>query len=187
LQRPDAGPPGQRSESFTARHESATSESQLLVLCVVEMEPIMKLTGLDVFDNPLHKTNGWLRDVMLEMNWNDRRKAYVALRCVLHAVRDHLPADDAVRLGEDLPMLIRGFYFEHWNPSKPPNPSHNKEEFLLYCKDLGQETDADTEGVVRGVFRMLDRKVTEGEIAANPYLMLPEILQDLWPQTLQAA
>jgi uncharacterized protein (DUF2267 family) len=147
----------------------------------------MKLTGLDIFDNTVQKTNGWLKDVMQEMNWTDRRRAYLALRSVLHAVRDHLSPDDALRFAEDLPMLIRGFYFENWAPSRPPHASRNKEEFLFYCGALGEQPDGfDSEAVVRGVFRMLDRKATEGEIR-NPYHLLPGILQEFWPQTRRAA
>jgi uncharacterized protein (DUF2267 family) len=147
----------------------------------------MKLTGLDIFDSTIQKSNGWLKEVMLEMNWNDRRKAYLGLRSVLHAVRDHLSAEDAVSLGEELPLLIRGFYYEHWMLSKTPHLSRNKEEFLLYCRALSDEKeDFDAEATVRGVFRVLDRKVNEGEIE-NPYHLLPGILRDLWPRTLQAA
>ena len=49
---------------------------------------------------------------MRELNWTDYRKAHIALRFVLQGLRDHLPVSDAINLGNQLPALIRGFYFE---------------------------------------------------------------------------
>src|ERR1051326_4900880 len=90
----------------------------------------MKLTGLDVFDSTIQRTNTWIKELMQELNWSDHRKAYLALRSVLHAVRDHLPLDDAIYLGEQLPMLIRGAYFEHWETAGKPLPLRNCDEFF---------------------------------------------------------
>src|SRR6185295_18634048 len=83
----------------------------------VQPELYMKLTGLDVFDSTIQRTNVWLKELMQELNWSDHRETYLAFRCVLHTVRDQLPVGEAIQLGEQLPMLIRGFYFEHWEPA----------------------------------------------------------------------
>lgn len=47
-------------------------------------------TGLQVFDSTLQKTNLWLKEVMAELGWDDRHAAYLAVRSVLHALRDRL-------------------------------------------------------------------------------------------------
>jgi anti-anti-sigma factor len=54
------------------------------------------------------------------MGWEDRHLAYHALRTVLQALRDWLPVDEAAALGAQLPLLIRGFYYEHWHPHGKP-------------------------------------------------------------------
>ena len=51
----------------------------------------MSATGLEVFDRTLHKTHAWLKAIMEELGTEDRHKAYLALRAVLHALRDRLP------------------------------------------------------------------------------------------------
>jgi uncharacterized protein (DUF2267 family) len=149
----------------------------------------MKFTGFEVFDDTIQRTNSWLKDLMQELNWNDRRKTYVVFRCVLHALRDHLSVRDAVHVGEQLPMLIRGAYFEHWDPSGKPLPLRSRDEFFSgLAGELARngENTASAEMVTRAVFRLLDRKVTDGEIG-DLQAILPSAVTDLWPPALRAA
>src|SRR5688500_5045170 len=64
-------------------------------------------TGTRVFDRTLHKTNLWLKELMDEMNWNNRERAYSALRATLHTLRDILPMNEVIQLGAQLPILLR--------------------------------------------------------------------------------
>jgi len=149
----------------------------------------MKLTGLDVFDSTIQTTNAWLKELMLELNWSDRRKAYLALRAVLHGLRDSLSARDAVYLGEQLPALLRGFYFDHWDPGKPPLAVGSRAEFFSkIAANLGRAAEYtwNPEVIVRAVFRLLERKAADGEID-DIHHILPHSLVDLWPPTLRAA
>lgn len=72
----------------------------------------MSITGLDVFDKSLNKTNEWLQDLMDELNFSQRKQAYQALRATLQTLRDRMIVEEAAHLGAQLPMLIRGFYYE---------------------------------------------------------------------------
>jgi uncharacterized protein (DUF2267 family) len=148
----------------------------------------MKLTGFEVFDATIQRTNSWLKDLMQELNWTDYRRTYLAFRCVLHALRDHLSVKEAVFLGDQLPMLIRGVYFEHWNPEGKPQPINSHQDFLStlagYLARDGENTSS-AETVMRAVFRLLERKMSKGEIE-DLQRLLPK-LADLWPQDLRAA
>jgi uncharacterized protein (DUF2267 family) len=149
----------------------------------------MKLTGLEVFDSSIQRTNSWLKDLMQELNWSDRRKTYLAFRCALHALRDHLPVNEAVFLGEQLPMLLRGSYFEHWNPEGKPEELNSQADFFdtlsIYLARDGEPTSI-AESVMRALFRFLERKAADGEIE-NIRQILPRALDDLWPSKLRAA
>jgi uncharacterized protein (DUF2267 family) len=145
----------------------------------------MKLTGLGVFDAAIERTNMWLKDLMQELNLSDHRKAYMAFRCVLHGVRDHLPVTDAVRFGDQLPTLIRGVYFDHWDPTGKPFPLRTRADFLAALSTCLTNI-SDAEVAARAVFRLLEKKAADGEIE-NLQRLLPLALQDLWPETLRAA
>ncbi len=149
----------------------------------------MRLTGFDALDASIQVTNRWFNELMQELNWADRKKTYIALRCVVHAWRDHLPIQDAVYLGEQLPTLIRGMYFEHWDPSDKPLPLRSREEFFSsLSSNLARngEHRSDAEKVTMALFRFLERKAIYGEISDLQHLV-PAVLTDLWPAALRAA
>jgi uncharacterized protein (DUF2267 family) len=141
----------------------------------------MSTTGLDVFDTTVQKTNSWLNDLMQVLYFQDKHKAYLALRVTLHALRDRLTVEEVAHLGAQLPMLIRGFYYEGWDPSNKPVKERHKEQFLARIDQQFKNDDGvDPEVVVRGVFFVLEHRVAEGEIEDIKHI-LPEEIRDLWP------
>jgi hypothetical protein len=52
------------------------------------------------------------------------------LRETLHAVRDFLTVDEAADLSAQLPVLIRGLFFEGWVPAKTPAKMRSVDQFL---------------------------------------------------------
>jgi uncharacterized protein (DUF2267 family) len=149
----------------------------------------MKQTGLDVLDSTIQRTNVWLNELAHELNWLDRRKTFLALRCVLHAVRDRLSVEDAAYVGEQFPTLIRGVYYGRWEPRGKPIAWRSDEDFVAVVHSSMEQDGGDiivTEKVIRAVFRLLDRKATEGEIQ-DIRRVLPSGMQDLWPPALRAA
>ena len=54
----------------------------------------MSATGLAVFDETVQKANPWLNEIS-QILGSDRRRAYQALRAVLHCLRDRLTIDEA--------------------------------------------------------------------------------------------
>ncbi|HSF29277.1 MAG TPA: DUF2267 domain-containing protein [Candidatus Tectomicrobia bacterium] len=141
----------------------------------------MSTTHHELFSNTLQKTHIWLKDLTEELWWEDQHQAYLALRATLHALRDRLTVDEAVHLGAQLPMLIRGFYYEGWTPAGKPVKERHKEEFFAHVKEyFTKEQDIDAEKIVRGVFKVLSKRVTEGEIEDIKHILPPE-LRDLWP------
>ena len=89
-------------------------------------------SGLDVFDSTLEKSNLILKDIEADLGWETRRnQSYLILRTVLHALRDRLPAEEAVHFSAQLPLLLKGVFFDGWNIEEVPYKM-NKEEFVEY-------------------------------------------------------
>jgi uncharacterized protein (DUF2267 family) len=141
----------------------------------------MSATGLDAFDTTIQKTNLWLDDLMQALYWQDRQTAYLAMRATLHALRDRLTVDEVAQLGAQLPMLIRGFYYEGWDPSGKPVRERHREQFLERIEHEFPGADRlGYERVARAVFAVLTKHVSAGEIE-DIRQVLPAELRDLWP------
>ena len=141
----------------------------------------MSNSVVEVFDTSLQKTQIWLNELMNDLGWEDRpHKAYLALRTVLHALRDRLTVEEAVHLGAQLPMLIRGFYYEGWTLNGKPHRERHLDEFLDHVtKVFRDDMSVDPKRVVRAVFRTLERHTSPGEIDDVKHAM-PKALQELW-------
>jgi len=140
----------------------------------------MSVTGLDAFDTTVQKTNIWLDQIMTELGTMDRHQAYHALRVVLHALRDRLTVEETVQLGAQLPMLVRGFYYEGWNPAGKPGKAH-REEFLDTIRaGFRPRENVDPEHIARAVFKVVAAHISEGEIR-DVKNILPKDLRALWP------
>ena len=142
----------------------------------------MSTTGLDTFDKTVQQTNLWLKSTMKRLETEDRHFAYVALRAVLHALRDRIGPENAIHLGAQLPMLLRGLYYEGWHMAGTPTKERHRTQFLDHVRwTFPPDQDVDTEQVVRAVFDTIWEKVDPGEVekVAN---MFPEEMRDLWPR-----
>jgi uncharacterized protein (DUF2267 family) len=146
---------------------------------------IMSLTGLEVFDETLHKTNIWLKEIAQALD-SDRRGAYQALRAVLHCLRDRLTVHEAAQLGDQFPMLIRGIYYEAWHPAGKPERIRSREEFLARIDGQLPKTKLiDPKNATRAVLQALGNHVSGGEIR-DVMQSLPEEIRALWPRPQSA-
>jgi uncharacterized protein (DUF2267 family) len=108
-------------------------------------------TGLEVFDETLHKTNTWLKEIAEALGL-DRHGAYQVLRAVLHTLRDRLTINEAAQLGDQLPMLVRGIYYEAWHPAGKPDKIRSRDEFLTaITARIAMKQVVDAEDAARGV------------------------------------
>lgn len=140
----------------------------------------MTTTGIEGFERSLHLTNIWLKDLMGRLQTDDRHLAYLALRTTLHALRDRLTVDEAAHLGAQLPMLVRGVYYEDWHPAGKPLRERTGAAFLEHVKVEAHDPNFDPEPAVRAVFGVLAERVSAGEIE-DVKSILPRPIRAFWP------
>jgi uncharacterized protein (DUF2267 family) len=141
----------------------------------------MSMTGLEVFDRTLQITNIWLDEITDQMGV-DRRAAWKILSSVLHTLRDRLPADLAAHLGAQLPLLVRGTYYDQYEPAKQPTGWHTSVAFADEVGKLLADTrPVDPEEAIDAVFCVLSRHVSQGQVA-KIRRALPQSIGELWPE-----
>src|SRR5690348_9496217 len=89
----------------------------------------MSDTQVAALEHTIQQTNIWLKTLAEELHLDERHEAYVALRAVLHVLRDRLTPEQAVHLGAQLPLLIRGIYYDGWRPVETPADERQPVEF----------------------------------------------------------
>lgn len=134
----------------------------------------------DPFDTTVQKTNAWLGDIMRRMGWDDRQRAWAALRAVLHALRDRLTVEEAVALGAQLPLLVRGAYYEGWHPSGKPERIRKRDEFFdRVGAELRRQDGVDLEELTNVVLDVVGEHISPGE-SGHLARVLPRQISELW-------
>ena len=145
----------------------------------------MGSSSVGTLDHTVQETNNWLKAIAEQLHVDDRQHAYNALRAVLHALRDRLPPETAVNFGAQLPMLVRGLYYEGWHMAGKPTKDRSAQEFADHVLDeLPPQFPMDPLTVTRGVFEILWEKLDPGEFAKFMH-HLPESLRSLKPHMTQ--
>ena len=144
----------------------------------------MSATGLEAFDHTIQTTNIWLDELMNDLPWMQRHQALHALRVVLHTLRDHLPVNSVAHLSAQLPLLLRGVFFEGWKPAKTPVRERTRDEFLMHMTDAFVFTiEADSRQIAQAVFRLLSKFISRGEVD-KVCRSLPKAVRQLWLDSL---
>jgi len=137
----------------------------------------MSRTGVDSLDRSIDKTNMWLADVASSFGTEDRRLAYRVTRSWLHILRDRLPVPVAAHIAAQLPELLRGVFYDGWNPSKVPIKFGRDEYISRFARDA-QIHHSEVPMAGRNVSSAMRRHMSDGAI--NEALgVLPGEIRDL--------
>lgn len=141
----------------------------------------MSATDIPGFARSVHQTHIWLRDICEALDDPRRQMAYHALRGVLFALRDRLPVGEVFDLSSQLPLLIRGVFFEAYRPENKPE-SFDRDAFLDRVRaELQAAGGGNPEHATRAVLDVLQYHIADGEID-QIRRALPASIRKLWPQ-----
>lgn len=119
--------------------------------------------GLATIDKSVQEINRWLDALMVELPTDDKQYAYQALRAVLTTLRDRLPVDLGVHFGAQLPLFIRGVYYEGFVPADVPQKYRHADEWQQAVARAGDKIEtSQAADASRAVFRVLDEELDAG-------------------------
>jgi uncharacterized protein (DUF2267 family) len=132
----------------------------------------------------MQKTGEWLRDLAEELGEGNRHHAYAALRATLHALRDRLSVEQSAHFAAQLPLVVRGVYFEGWRPTQTGQRIRSRDEFMEVVRGHLRDTTPvlrdNCEDLVRATLRVVARYVDSGAVHKLRET-LPRDLSELWP------
>lgn len=141
----------------------------------------MSAQGLEVIDHTVQLTHEWLNELS-GVAGCDTAAAMQLLRATLTTLRDMLSHDEAAHLAAQLPLILRGMYYEGWRPARTPERDRSLDGFVerVGLRFRRQDSFRGGEDVV-DVFRLLNNRVSKGEIA-DVRNALPTEIRRLWPE-----
>lgn len=130
-------------------------------------------------NSSVQKAYEWLADLELELGTGDRQVAYRALRSVMHALRDRLPVEEATHLAAELPMILRGLFYEGWQLAHKPEKLSLDSFLERVVVNYDAPEAPDPMRVARAVLALFKKRISAGEIK-DVRQALPQDLQELW-------
>jgi uncharacterized protein (DUF2267 family) len=126
--------------------------------------------GGDQKMHPFEKMNQaaapWVESMMAQLSTADPYQALRALGAGLEAVRDLLTPAEAARFTDRLPPLIRGLFFERWDPAVKPREVHDRNQLLaLVGEKYAPRSDPPTDVVAAAFLAVLDCRLGAEEMS----------------------
>jgi len=114
----------------------------------------------DAFDTAVQKGNIWLKDIEQAGKLRSRFQAYAALRSVLHALRDCLPPAEAVKFSAQMPLLVKGVFFDGWKISPKPTRMNHADFNASIRHGLKDESGVEPEAALKAVLSAMCRHIS---------------------------
>lgn len=144
----------------------------------------MVRSGFSNIDKSTQKTKEWLHEVQDELGWEDENMVYIAFRAVIQTLRDRLPVEEAIELGDELPMVMKGLYYEGYTPKHKPEKIKNRTEFFQKVQQKSPKRPIQTEQATKAVFHLLENKLSGGGEIKQVKGNLPKDIQDFWKSSV---
>jgi uncharacterized protein (DUF2267 family) len=107
------------------------------------------------------------------------------LRAYLQVLRDRLTIDEAAQLAAQLPHLLRGVFYEGFDPGGQPEKIRDRDVFLSRLAARGQLADTgEAAAAAAAVTRVLRRHISAGEIE-DVLSQLPTEIREVLDQGIE--
>lgn len=132
------------------------------------------------FEKFCNETQSWVREIAENMRTPERTDwALNALRAVLHTLRDRTMLQEVFHLSAQLPVMVRGIYFEGYEPNNKPLKMNADEFMNTVKKRMGPGVEVPPGEAIRAVMAVLYSRVSIGELDDIRGSM-PKDIQKMW-------
>jgi uncharacterized protein (DUF2267 family) len=145
----------------------------------------MTVASVNSVERTVHKTNEWLKELDAELGIEDRDDAWRILRGFLPVLRDRLTLDEGAQLAAELTPLVRGVFYEGFDPGHQPEKIRDADTFIARIADGTEIADPEEAALAAvAVTNVMARHIAEGELD-DVLSQLPKPLREvLQPVTL---
>lgn len=134
------------------------------------------LRGIDKANEEFNHVINLLMNSKLFKN---EQKAFVVLKACLKALRERVGKNEAIHLGSQLSTILRGYYYEGWNPNTEMSRSRTTSDFLEDVRHYFHgHDDIDLTKAVPVTLGIILEMIDQGE-AMQVLRNLPKNIQDL--------
>lgn len=130
------------------------------------------------FDHMVHTANAMVADIAEVFGTTNRRFAFRVLRAWLHSLRDRLTVEESAHFAAQLPELVRGVYYDGWNPSRVPVKYGSEEFTARFAKQAGIPVD-DVQWTAARVSVIMQAHFSAGQLE-HALAQLPEWLREIF-------
>jgi uncharacterized protein (DUF2267 family) len=130
--------------------------------------------SVDTIERNYHEANEWVNELCRELGTNDEALAWRVLRADLQVLRDRLTIDEGAQLAAQLPHMLRGVFYEGFDPGHQPQKIRHADDFLHRIAERAELPDVTgAQPAAAAATRVLRRHITEGEFE-DVMAQLPE-------------
>lgn len=122
---------------------------------------------VSVFARTLNKSQEWIKEMHHELKWMTGDSLYHLLRAVLHSLREQLTINEAAHFSAQLPLLLRGTFYEGWDPQSNLRNAANRDDFLQIVKNKMSPVgipNFDLEQGVSTALSVIKKHISSGEM-----------------------
>jgi uncharacterized protein (DUF2267 family) len=138
-------------------------------------------TGVHVLEQDLRDAQGWMNSVAIRLNTKNGNLACASLKATLHAMRDQLDPAMAAELGGRLPAVVRGLYYDGWDPWARRRHAARKQDFTKRIdRDWARGPRIKAERAAKAALEVIFERLPASLM--RPVIeRLPADLHELWP------